>query len=649
MPRDNWKKARILIVDDQESNIALLEDMLQTEGYASLRSVTDSRRALATYEEFQPDLILLDLMMPYLDGLAVMEQLRPRVPDETYLPILVLTADITLEAKRRVLAAGAKDFLTKPFDDIEVLLRIKNLLETRLLYLHKEQLANERIQEQAALLDRANDAILNCDLDDRITFWNEGATRLYGWTATEAVGQNADRLFSAGPAAELLGARQAVLETGKWSGELRHRRKDGKEITVASRWTLKRDEEGRPKSKLVIHTDITERKSLEAQLRQSQKMDAFGQLAGGVAHDFNNLLTIITGYSEVILSGVVPANQQPDFIREIRKAGDRAASLTRQLLAFSRKQMLQAVVLELNTLVTEVEKMLRRLIGEDIDLAMVLDPALGQVKADPGQIEQVILNLVVNARDAMPTGGHLTIETRNLELDQDYAQKHPEVQPGKFVMLAVTDSGCGMDEATRARIFEPFFTTKEVGKGTGLGLATVYGIVKQSGGGIEVYSEVDRGTTLKIYLPRHEATVSSGKSLPGHSLVPRGTETILLAEDQEEVRAIVRLALESKGYTVLAARNGNEAMQLCKQHSGPIHLLMTDVVMPKMNGRQLAVLVVDQRPQIKVLYLSGYTDDAVVRHGVLETEMAFLQKPFTPMDLARKVREVLNVSNTTNK
>ena len=305
--------------------------------------------------------------------------------------------------------------------------------------------------------------------------------------------------------------------------------------------------------------------------------------------------------------------------------------------------------LDLNRLIGEIEKdVLARLIGADIDLATTLDPALGRVKADSGQIEQVIMNLIVNARDAMPTGGHLTIETQNVELDQNYVQRHPEIQPGKYVMLAVTDSGCGMDDVTKSKLFEPFFTTKELGKGTGLGLATVHGIVKQSGGSIEVYSEVGRGTTFKVYLPRIEAAASSGKPVPDLSVILRGTETILLAEDKPEVRAAVRLVLESSGYTVLETQSGEEAMQICQQHPAPIHLLMTDVVMPKMSGRQLAESVVAVRPNIKVLYLSGYTDDAVVRHGVLEAGMPFLQKPFTPMVLARKVREVLGHRQGSN-
>jgi PAS domain S-box-containing protein len=425
--------------------------------------------------------------------------------------------------------------------------------------------------------------------------------------------------------------------------ELEHRRKDGTEFPVEVRAFLIKDDAGQPAFMWAIIRDITERKRLEEQLRQSQKMDAFGKLAGGVAHDFNNLLVIINGYSELILNGMaLTAEKQRECLREIRKAGDRAASLTRQLLAFSRKQLLQPVVLDLNHLISEMEKMLRRLIHEDIGLKLLLDPALGQVKADPGQIEQVIMNLVINARDAMPTGGHLTIETKNIGLDQEYARKHVDVQPGEYAMLAVADTGCGMDEVTMSRIFEPFFTTKEVGKGTGLGLATVHGIVKQSGGTVEVYSEVGLGTTFKIYLPRIMEQVSSHTPVPAHSLMPRGTETILLAEDEEEVRVTIRLALESQGYTVLIARNGEEALQIFQKHRGPIHLLVSDLVMPKMSGHQLAERLVSLQPNIKILYISGYADDTIVRHGVLETDTAFVQKPFSLTILARKVREVLD-------
>lgn len=593
---------------------------------------------------YQPDLILLDLMMPHLDGFAVMDQLKPLIAQQGCLPILVLTADLNPDSKRRALKAGARDFLIKPLDAIEVLLRIENMLETRFLFLNLQRHAAERIQDQATLIDRANDAILVHDLNDQITFWNEGARRLFEWTAEEAMNHQSAQLLSSSPPESLVEAEQEVMKTGNWSGELTHRTKTGKEIITASRWTLICDEQGRPKSRLTINTDITEKKHLEASLLQAQKLEAFGQLAGGVAHDFNNLLTVIIGFSEVLLTGKVPPEKQEELILEIRKAGDKAASLTRQLLAFSRKQMLQPKELDLNAVVEDIDRMLSRLIGEDIDLATSLDPTLGRVKADPGQIEQVIINLIVNARDAMPAGGHITIETRNVELDQGYARIHAEIQPGHFVLLAVTDSGCGMDETTRSRVFEPFFTTKGAGKGTGLGLATVYGIIKQSGGSVEVYSEIGHGTTFKIYLPRLHDELLVARSTAGVEHTPRGTETILLAEDQDEVRAIASLALESSGYRVIGASCGQEAVQLCRDHPGPIHLLVTDVVMPRMSGRQLAEIVIALRPNTKVLYLSGYTDDAVVRHGVLEADIAFLHKPFTPLVLTRKVREVLDAN-----
>jgi PAS domain S-box-containing protein len=398
--------------------------------------------------------------------------------------------------------------------------------------------------------------------------------------------------------------------------------------------------------------DITERKKTEEKLRQTedqfrqvQKMEAIGRLAGGVAHDFNNLLTIILGYSELMLGRLEPADTRRDLIVQIKNAGDRAASLTRQLLAFSRQQVLAPKVLDLNVVVTETEKMLRRLIGEDITLTTVLDPTLGQVKADPGQIEQVIMNLAVNARDAMPEGGNLTIETGNVELDEAYAKVHPEARAGNYVMLAVSDTGCGMDEAIKARIFEPFFTTKEAGKGTGLGLATVYGIVNQSGGSIYVYSELGRGTTFKIYLPLVEAKKPSAGPQTSPSKIPSGKETLLLVEDEGAVRAMTRHILETCGYRILEASHGAEAIQTCEQSQDPIHLLVTDVVMPGIGGRQLAETLRSKHPELKVLYLSGYTDDAVVRHGVLEAGTNFLQKPFTPSSLAQKVREVLDKEN----
>jgi PAS domain S-box-containing protein len=377
------------------------------------------------------------------------------------------------------------------------------------------------------------------------------------------------------------------------------------------------------------------------QLRQSQKMEAVGQLAGGIAHDFNNLLTAITGYSELSLRRLQAEDPLHRNIQEIKKAGERAASLTRQLLAFSRKQVLQPKVLALNSIISDVEKMLRRLIGEDIELRTVLEPQLGSVKADPGQIEQVLLNLAVNARDAMPHGGKLTIETGNVYLDWEYAAQHIAVKPGHYVMVAVSDTGCGMDEKTQARIFEPFFTTKEAGKGTGLGLSTVYGIVKQSGGNIWVYSEVGQGTTFKVYLPRVDEGAEEYKRSAEPEEALQGTGVILLAEDEHMVRKLAREVLEMCGYKVLEAANGGDALLTCERHKEPIDLLVTDVIMPEMGGRELSSRLGQLRPEMKVLYMSGYTDNAIVHQGVLDEEANFIQKPFSPQTLASKVREVL--------
>jgi signal transduction histidine kinase/ActR/RegA family two-component response regulator len=416
--------------------------------------------------------------------------------------------------------------------------------------------------------------------------------------------------------------------------------------------------EGEVQKGILGSRDLTERKQAESalrdseeQLRQAQKLEAVGQLAGGVAHDFNNILTVISGYSDILLKRIPESDLNRSKVEEIKLAAQRASSLTRQLLAFSRKQVLQPRLFNLNTLVTDIGNMLRRLIGEDIELVISLTADVAQINADPGQLEQVLMNLVVNARDAMPNGGRITVETTIVEVDRAYAEQHVAVQPGSYVMLAVSDSGSGMDSETMKHIFEPFYTTKDQGKGTGLGLSTVYGIVKQSGGNIWFYSEPGQGTVFKIFLP---SAVNAQQPLIPDSdvespIAKGGTETILVVEDEPQIRQMACEFLSESGYKLLVAANGVEALRILKEESAAIDLILTDVVMPEMNGRELAEHVAVARPGAKVLYMSGYTNDAIVRHGVLDSGTWFVQKPFSPDALARKIREVLDSGNLSTE
>jgi len=476
-------------------------------------------------------------------------------------------------------------------------------------------------------------AIYTRDRAGNVLTWNPAAEALYGWRAAEVVGrpfQDDDTLCALALGGEAIRGMEVTCQ-----------RKDGTVATISLSVAPLYNAHGQVTGMLSLAADLTDLRQLEVQFRQAQKMEAVGRLAGGIAHDFNNILTAILTNSELLLANTSLSGGVRHDIDEVKRAAERAAGLTRQLLMFSRQEVIAPRTLDLNALVAESRELLDRLIGEDIRLRTALGSVLGSVRADPTQLQQVIVNLIVNARDAMPKGGAITIETANVVLDRAYAERHLPVVPGPYVMLAVTDTGMGMSQATLAHIFEPFFTTKGVDHGTGLGLATVYGIVKRSRGYIWVYSEPGKGATFKIYLPRVvdvPQVVAAAKEPPAPS---RGSEVVLLVEDDEHVLRSTMRALAERGYTVISATNGLEALHLAESHRGPIHVLVTDVVMPGMNGREVALMLEATRPDMKVLYVSGYPDASIVYQGLLAPGLAFLQKPFAPEALARKVRDVL--------
>jgi PAS domain S-box-containing protein len=564
------------------------------------------------------------------------------------------------EAELFVLAQELRDANARLRESNEELSRLRAELEDRVrertarLEAANETLAaevQERRRAEDALRTReelfraafedTNVAMVLLDLEHRFIRVNAAFAGLFGYSADEMLGMAMKDVTHPDDLPESYARREGLL-----AGEaffVQHKRylhRDGQVLWAVTNVSLVRDARGKPLLYVGQVQDVTERRKLEDQFRQAQKLEAVGRLAGGVAHDFNNLLTIINGYSEVMLATSSRDDPARPALAAIRDAGERAAALTSQLLAFSRKSIVEPHVLDLNDVVRQSERLLRRLIGEDVVLATALAPELPQVKADPTQVEQIVINLAVNARDAMPRGGRLTIETRDMRLREEDRTAFPDLEAGRYVQLAVSDTGVGMTDEVKSRLFEPFFTTKEASKGTGLGLAMVYGAVKSHRGHISIYSELGIGTTCKILLP---ATNEQPRSKSGETrAVPAGTETVLLVEDEEGVRRIARLALETQGYAVLAAANGTEALRTADGHRGPIHLLVTDVVMPGMSGREVAETLRAHRPGLKTLYVSGYTDDAVVRHGIVEATDAFLQKPFTPLGLARKVRSVLD-------
>jgi PAS domain S-box-containing protein len=508
----------------------------------------------------------------------------------------------------------------------------------------REERLREGEERFRTMTESAVDAVVTADAAGAIVSWNRGAQAVFGYGPAEVLGTPLARLVPEHLRERDAEGRERIASTDVTPAlerpvELHGVRKDGRVFPIEL--SLARWETRRGAFHTVIIRDVTERRQLEEQFRQAQKMESIGRLAGGLAHDFNNLLTVIGGHADLLHGRLKPDDPLHRRISLIQEAAAHAADLTKQLLAFSRKQVLAPQVLDLNGIVTELEPMLRRLIGEDIDLVTAPARGLGNVKADPAQIKQILFNLVVNARDAMPQGGKLTIETENVELDEHYARLHPDVAAGTYVMLAVTDTGVGMDPETRSRIFEPFFTTKPAGLGTGLGLATVYGIVKQSNGAISVYSEPGLGTAFKVYLPRVLEPADAVAAVPAAG-VRGGSETILLVEDNEMVRTLTCEILKRQGYTVVEAQHGADALDLARRYHGPIHLLLTDVVMPEMSGPELVSRLAPLRPQMKIVYMSGYTADAIDHQGMLDEGIEFLAKPIGLDTLVRKLREVLD-------
>ncbi len=621
------------------------------EGYTALRvsgEMSWSLRGAPGSDRLIEYEAKLNKFFPDSQCLAICQYDKSRFGPQTLLDVLSTHPMVVLETELydNFYYTPPEEFLARDIPELTLRYWLENLKARK--GMTSQLVASEK--KFRGLLEAAPDAMVIVNAQGRITFFNSQAEKVFGYKREELIGEVIERLVPErlrdGHRDKCVGYFEDPLHRLMESSQaMAARRKDGSEFPAEAVLSPIELPDGLVVSAAI--RDISERIRLEEQLRQSEKIGAIGRLAGGIAHDFNNLLTIINGYSDLLLQGVEPGDPTREHLAQIKQAGDGAASLTRQLLAFSRRQVLQPQVLDLNAVVANTEKMLRRLIGEDIDLVMVRDPALGQAKADPGQIEQILINLAANARDAMPQGGKLTIETGNVELDDAYARCHATVTAGCYVMLAVSDTGIGMDAETRARIFEPFFTTKEKGMGTGLGLATVYGIVKQSGGHIWVYSEPGRGTTFKIYLSRVGEAGESVQTPEARARVAGGSETILLVEDEEAVRSLAARILQEHGYKVLESTSVEEALQIGARQEEPINLLLTDVVMPGMSGRNVAEHLGFFRPEMKVLYMSGYTDNAIVHHGVLDAGMAFLEKPFAPEALVRKVREVLDSSGPT--
>ncbi len=631
---------KVLILEDRPADAELVVEELRRHGFEPEWVRVDTEADFLARLGEAWDAVLVDFSLPGFDGLSALAHVQAGNVDT---PVIVVSGSLPDELAVGCLKSGASDYVLKDRlgrlgSAVERALRERRMREEKR---RADEALRSTAQRLQALLEASPLAVIVLDAQGFVTLWNPAAERVFGWTEEEVLGGPLPTVPEGG-GRDFADMLARTLRGEPLGGvQVRRRRKDGTLVEVSLFTAVLRDAAGAVTGSVGMLTDITEKNRLEGELRQAQKMEAVGRLAGGIAHDFNNLLTVISGRADIALARLPETEPARRDIELVRKTAERAAALTRQLLAFSRRQALETRVLDLNAVVDGLLPLLRRLIGEDIDLVAHLDSGAGSVKADPSQIEQVLLNLVVNARDAMPTGGVLAITTTSAAPDPG-AGTEVQGPAGPCAMLAVSDTGQGMDAETRSRIFEPFFTTKEAGKGTGLGLSTVYGIVRQHGGAIDVESAPGEGTTFRVFLPRVEGVSEAVEAAGGAAVARNGSETVLLVEDEEGVRRVAVEILQEFGYEVLEATEATGALLIAERHPGPVHLLLTDVIMPQMGGPELAGRIGALRPGIRVLYMSGYTGEALGERGAVAPDVALLHKPFTPAALGRAVREALD-------
>ncbi len=638
---------QILIVEDDPAHAALIRRAFEAkEQEVNLNIASNLQQAKTYLANNTPNLVITDLRLP--DGQGT-ELLPPDMENNLY-PVVIMTSHGDEKVAVEAMRAGALDYVVKS----EITLLDTPHIAQRALrewkHIVKRRQAEDELRKLYLAVEQSPVSVVITNIQGNIEYVNPKFTKTTGYTFEEAVGQN-PRILKTGHTSpdDYKNLWETITSGKEWHGEFQNKKKNGETYWELARISPIRNKAGEITHFVAVKEDITKRKQaeaereqLEAQLRQSQKMESVGRLAAGIAHDFNNLLLVINGFAELLQIEISPNNPQYEIVEKILHSGQRAADLVRQLLAFSRKQIIKPQVINLDDTIINIDKMLRRLIGENIELQTILAPDLWLVKADPNQIEQIIINLAINARDAMPNGGKLTIETSNITLDDEYVTHHLGTTPGRHVLLTISDTGHGMSEDMKNHIFEPFFTTKEVGQGTGLGLATVFGIVKQNAGNIWVYSEETIGTTFKVYLPAIDQMVAQSSDQSSTKKLPPGHETILLVEDDPAVRHLAKTVLERQGYTVLEAQNGQTALHIASGYNDTIHLLLTDVVMPDINGKELADELTIINPHLKTLFMSGYTNNAIENHGILSPNIDFLQKPFGPQKLTQKVRIVLD-------